>query len=287
MSYIIIDQAPANEGEFKLGLEEEGMNVYPTGSNTLEIPMRNSKWLHGLTPEELIIVEQHYGHSFSKPEHNEFWSNISFEVKNYLQSVDIERPDNILMVSILKQSGMCAESMDEVEDKRMHQFIYVIKRKDEDDQKKLSLYERQDEAIVQLNRVKKSSNKYMLALAFQATPNPFELGSNYDIAYTRLRELIDGKFTDNKYEGIDRFNAALQLPKEKLYATVDVNLAIRKNIIRRNGKMHYYNPLSNVEYGKTVDSIVDYLLDPTNQEEYGVSKDAPPYSIKKQLERYT
>lgn len=285
MAYITIDQAPPNEGEFKLGLEQEGLNSYPTSSNTFEIPQINGEFKHGLTDEQLEFVEKAYGRSFSNPDDRLFWSNFSFDLKNYLQTVDMQNPEHVLMMGSARQLGYCAGNMEEVEANPLHQYIYVINDKNAQFERKLSLYEKQDEAIVVLDRVKKNSKKRLIALAYMSTPNPSEIGTNDRTAYTRLRELIDGKYNKTKIEGINAFNRVVELDPERLYCQVDVERSIRKNIIRRNGKGHYYNPLSDVEYGRSKDAIVDFLLNPKNQDEYGGIPDAPAYSIISQLKK--
>lgn len=283
MSTVTIDQVKTED--FRLGLEKEGMQVYPDATQSFPIPRVKGKWNHGLTKEEQKIVETFYGYSFENPAHNEFWGDITFTIKNHLSSLDMSSGDNILKVSIMKQLGMCASSMDEVEENPNNKYVFVVKDRNEDNNKKLSLYLRQDKAKAELLKIMNTSGKYLRALAFVGTPNPYELGDSNELAYTRLRELITGEFTNKKSEGIDKFNTILEIDKPRLYCMVDVKKAIRKNIIRRNAKMEYYNPVSGVVYGKGEERVVTYLLDPTNQDEYGTSKDAPQFSIKKQLER--
>ncbi len=283
MNVITIDQAPPTT--FRLGLEKDGLNSYSMGTNSFEIPKKGNKWNHGLTPEQEAKIEAHYGRSFSNPLDNSFWGDMLFELRNFTQSLDMTDPHNILMVSVGKQLGYVAENIDEVKENPMHQFTYIIKDSAREHTQDLSLYERTDEAIITLSRVKKQSNKYLLALAFYCTPNPFEIGTNSDLAYTRLRKLINGEYTESKREGLSKFEAAVALEKAYLYATNDVRWAIRKNIIRRGGDLIYYNPMSGVQYGKTEAKIVEFLLATENQDEYGVTTNPSPTSIKEQLKK--
>jgi len=283
MATVIIDQAKTEE--FRLGLEREGLNSYPTSTRSFGVPLVNGQWKHGLTPDEVKVVEAFYGRSFTKPEDREFWGDLVFTVKNHLSTINLDNPDQLLMISCMKQLGYCAASLEEVSDNPMANYVFVIKDRGQDEQEKLTLYQRNDEAIIELSKIRKRSNKELIALAFYLLPDPYHIGTNEDLAYTGLRDFIEGKYTEQKYQALDKFTAALEIPKDRLYVMKDVNVAVRKNIIRRNGKREYYNPISSVTYGATLDQVFDYMVDPKNDSEYGLAKDAPEYSIRKQLAR--
>lgn len=285
MGHVVIMQAPPKEGEFRLGLEQEKLRMYETGNTVFEIPIKNGKLVHGLGKSDIKTVEDYYGKSLSKPEDLDFWTGMHFELKNHVQSLDMDNPHNILLVSVAQELGICASSTDQLLERPNDTFMYVIKDNQADYKEKLTIYQRQDEALANLTKAKKTSQELVIALAFYATPNPYEIGTDHDLAYTRLRELIMGNYTKTMKEGVDKFMQAYEIDKAKLYASRHVKMAIRKNIIRRNSQLAYYNPLSNIIYGNSEDAIIDYLLNPVNQEEYGNYADAPPFSIVQQLNR--
>lgn len=280
---LVINQAPTTE--FRLGLEQEGMQLNPSAETSFPIPNVRNRWAHGLNEEDRKLVEEFHGRRFDDPDAYQYWNSIRFDWKNYLSSYDMDDPRNILMISCAKQTGLCAIDLEQIDNNPNARFSFVVHRSRELEEAKYSLYEKQDTAKAELLKVKRSSKKYLLALAYFCTPEPSEIGTNDALAYVRLRNLIEGEYTQTKVEGVDKFMAAKDMSKDRLYTAVNVRKAYRLNIIRRNGDRMYFNPMTNVEYGRTQEAVTDYFLNPKNQEEYGAVKDPEPYSILAQLKR--
>lgn len=278
---IIIKQAPSNE--FRLGLEKQNLNMFENTENTFEIPMDlGGKFLHGLNDEEKKIVEEHYNHQFDNKEHMEFWSNLTFKLLGTLNALEPNHPETILQLGVLNAMKQTAPSLEDASNP-MANYKWIVYKEGEEEEMKATYYEKLDDAIVQLSKLR-SVKKYLLAIAKYLLPSSAGIGNNTEKAYVKLREFIEGKLTKKKNEPVDKFLSSLNIDKELLYCTIDFRTAFRKNVIRKNSKGYYYNPLSSTEYGKNEDAVVKFLMNPKNQEELGTGgKDDPNYSIRYQL----
>lgn len=280
---IIIKQAPTNE--FRLGMEEEGRQLYEVSSTSLEIPYVNGKFHHGLDPKDKETVEAFYGHQFDNPAHKEYWNNLIFEVNHSLNPIDMNNPEDVLKASILKVSGLAVNHHDELRDNPNSRVLFIIADEVKEEEQKASIYEETDKAITRILELRTKNKGYLIALARFLVKDVIGWGDNADLAYTKLREYIEGGHTVTKKQAVANFFQTLEMDKERLYVLNDVSQALRQNIIRRNSDAKLYNPLTGVVYGRNVEEAVDYLLKPENQQELGVGKDAPPSSIRKLLNK--
>lgn len=280
MSNVVLKQAPTTE--FRLGLEKEGLQMFESSFSSYEIPFYQGKFQPGLTPEEKVIVEEYFGRKFDDSADFEFWNNYVIEVKHTIMPYDLKNPRDLLHFSVLKQLKLAAPSLEEANNP-MANYIFVLHNDNAEQEIKATLYEKVDEAIIELNKLK-STPKYLIGVAKYILPVNTGIGDNKTLAYSKLRELINGDLTNGRNEGVDRFNRALALDKKLLYATVDFRSALRRNIIRKNVKGFFYNPLSQTVYGKNEQECVKFLINPKNQDELGTgTKNDTNYSIRTQL----
>lgn len=276
---IVIQQAATDQ--FRLGLEQEGKQLYELAASTYEIPVVNGKLNHGLTPDEAKIVEAFYGLQFDNPDHRSSWTNIVLEIKHSMKVINPSNPQDLLLLGVLKSNGILASSAEDVQMDPQAKYVFVLRNEGDEERQKATLYERLDENITRLSQINKESKKYLMALAKYLT-NSLTIGTD-QLAYTKLRDYIDGKYTRTQKEALNRFETTLEMDKTRLYTIVDVKEALYRNIIRRDVNQRFYNPLTTTVYGKTEEEVVDFLMRVENQDELGVGVDAPPYSIRKQL----
>lgn len=279
---IVIAQAPTEE--FRLGLEKEGRQLYEQASSTYEIPFVNGKFDHGLSKEQQKKVETYYGYKFDDPNAREFWASISVEIPHTLKMIDPENAEDLLLQSVLKKFGYLAPNLEEATNNKMAKYRFVLRNEGEEEEVKASLYDRQDAALLVLADLKMKSKPYMIALA-QYLFN--EVGIENDVlAYTKLRELISGdalSLTKTKKNALDMFEAAMKIEKVTLLVTVDVKKAIARNIIRKDINQRFYNATTGVTYGKTVEEVITFLLNPENADELGSTTNPHPTSVRAQL----
>lgn len=275
----------AKSGDFKLGLEREGLSHFVNTQSTYEIPYIKGKFQADLTEEQIKIVENHYGYTWngSTKEDFEFWSSLTLPpLKHRMAAFSVTEPEDIILVGVLKYMGVAAPSLGESQN-AMGNYKFVIHNQKEEEAHKTSIFENRHMAIANLFKIK-DQKKFLVALCKYLLPaNASIIGMTKERAYNLLSEFVEGKHGKAK-ESLDRFNAATSLNKELLYVTVDFKDAYRKNIIRKNDRNMFYNALSGTEYGKNEEAAIEFLLDPKNQDELGLdSKDDKPYSIRKQL----
>lgn len=276
---IVIQQAATDQ--FRLGLEQDGKQLYELAASTYEIPVVNGKLQHGLTPEEAKTVEAFYGLQFDNPDHRSSWTNIVLEIKHSMKVIDPNNPADLLLLGVLRQNGILANTLEDVQLDPMAKYVFVMRNEGDEERQKATLYERVDECITKLSHINKESKKYLMAIAKFLTGS-LTIG-NEQLAYTKVRDYIDGKYTRTQKEALNRFEDVLEMDKSKLFVTIDVKEAIYRNIIRRDVNQKFYNPLTSVVYGKTEEEVVDFLMRAENQDELGVGVDAQPYSIRKLL----
>lgn len=252
--------------------------------STFEIPYVKKKWLHGLrSNKEIQKVESHYGRSFSNPEDNEFWGSLKFSLNHFIEPLSgLDNPEDLLKVRVLEASKILTSSYQDFISNENGDRDFILYDENEETSVTASLYEKRDLAVAELVNIKKTP-KYLIAVAKSLLPVNMSIPSK-DAAYVKLREYIDGKVIKNKTEAVDKFLACLEKDKSILYVEVDFDEAFRKNVIRKNSNKRFYNPMTGVEYGKTKDEAVSFLMNPKNQDELGTGlKGDEPYSIRAQL----
>lgn len=276
-------------GKAKLGLEKSNLQLFEVTESTYEIPFVNNKWKHGLNEEELKIVENHYGHSFSNPEHYMFWASLTpFKIDHTIRSLDLTNPEDILLCGVLKEMKILAPSIEDSNNKVMANYLFALNIEGEEEELKLSIYQRFDKAIVSLTEVGKQP-KYIIALAKYILPPSISINDSTK-AYTKLREFLDCTLKTNqnrsKKEALNIFENALEKDKGVLFTTVDFREAKKKNIIRLDSNNRLFNVSSGTVYGKNEEEAISYLLNPKNQDELGADKKGDKnYSIRYQLKQ--
>lgn len=273
-----IKQAPTKTK--KLG---NSMRRFEQTNSFYEIPQVKGKWQHGLkTEEEVKIVEEFYGESFSNM-NSDVWGNLKFKLSHFIEPIDYkEDPEQLLKLRVWQAMGVVAESLEESLSNGSSDF--VLFDEEEEVTIKASLYQRKAEGFARLFELKKTP-KHCIAIAKYLLPSSLQLDT-LDKAYVKLTEYVDGKVLKKKNEAVDSFFRALAMDKKELYVTVDFNEAFKTNIIRKNDKGRFYNPMSQTELGRTVDEAISYLSNPKNQDELGTgAKSDQPYSIRTQLKQ--
>jgi len=253
----------------------------PQTSTGFPIPYVLGKgWQHGLNEDEVKIVEEAYGHSFSNKEHDSYWKSIRFILDHEIDSIEEGNPLDLLKLRILQNRGQIISSL---KDDGTAIPDFVLHNEEEETKVTASLYKRRDKAIVQLNKVAKSP-LYIVAISNYLLPSSMWTTSE-DTAYIRLRDYVEGvkPFDTNKGKNVDTFLATIELDKDFLYVSVDVKEAIKRNIIRKVGNS-FKNILSDITYGRNKEEVITFLMNPANQDELGAnSKNDLATSIRQQI----
>lgn len=276
-----IKQAPTDR--FMLGQE---LQYFENAEITTEIPLKNGRIPYTLTDEEKKLVESHYGLELDNPEHINLWlEKVTFETKPTIDVIDDTNPEHILKKGILLANNTYAPNLEAAND-YMQGYKFVVYDEEQEAENKATLYEKYDEAIIKLGKLRKRKKK-LLAVAKYILPSTTGIQSNVSKAYTLLRDWIDGKFDNtSRREAIDALIRTILMDEAELYVTVDFKEAYKRNIIRTDTEGYFINAASGTRLGKNQAEAITYLMNPKNQDELGMGKTSDkPYSIRYQLEK--
>ena len=279
----------AKPSRFSMGLEKLGMCLFEGATTTVCPPVVNNKVLHGLSsPADIKIVEAHYGHPMTD---YEFYGQLALTVPHTLHIIDPKNGEHLLTLGVLKVQGKLAPSVAEQADPNQN-YQFVMEDLDAEAATGVSLYRKRTEAGAKLVNIDRDDPDYLIALCRFMAPHSAGVKTR-DQAFAKLGEFIDGKLTRSSNEAVDYFNEHLdpayggQTPKEDIYIRVDVEEAIRLNIIRYDyQKTTYVNSAipSDTNYGRSKEDVVNFLKSVSNLDHLGSggAKDAP-YSIRLQI----
>jgi len=279
----MLRQAPHNGG-FRMGLEKSGHKMFPHASTSCGIPIVKGKWQHGLkTKEHIAMVERHYGDSFDNLGHDAIWRDLLFDFNHNFSALDLEgNAEHVLQMGVLEAMGQATDDIEKALDP-MSNYSFVYTNQSKENEMKAKAYEYYDNAIIALTKLKKN-NKYMIAISKYVLPATVGISEDANRSYTKLREFLEGETKRGRADNCQKFLHAMQMDKAKLYCIIDFRQAYKRNIIRKNTNGLYFNPISGVEYGKTEDTSIAYLLNPKNSDELGAGKNSDTnFSIRHQL----
>lgn len=268
----------------KLGLEKYGLSVFESATTTLDVPIVKGKVKLTLHEDQLKIIEDYYNVDLDSKEAVQRFKNEILELKHTLTALDPESAPDLLLLGSCITLGIVAPSMIALENSRSSSH-FVLVNEGEEEKKKATLYQKYDDAIVEVSKLRKS-NKYMIAVARYLYHGRGFIPKDPDTAYMKIREFLDAKKNGDmgRNQSIDYFLNVLSKDKTLLYTTVDYREAVRLNIIRRNVNGQYVNTFSQTELGKNEDEAIQFLMNPKYLSELGTnsSKDLPT-SIRYQL----
>jgi len=272
-----------------MGLEKMGINKFEEATTTLTPAILHGKVVHGLAGGDVKLVESHYGRPFSD---TEFYGQLIITVEHTPTPIDPSNGEDILKLGLLKAEGKLAPSILDQDDVNKN-YEFVLSEEGQDEEVKASVYRRRGKAIAALDEMDRKDRDYMVTVAKYLTN--FSGGiKTTDQAYAKLTEFIEGKLSAKAGEAIDVFLDALdesyggKLPRQELNVRVDIERALKTNIIRFDHSRGCYYNVANADsnYGRNKDEVVSYLLQPSNMDELGTgsSKDKP-YSVRLQLHK--
>lgn len=276
----------AKTSDFKLGLEVKGRQFFDNTTAVYPIPRLNKKWLHGLNEDQVKKVEKDTGRSFTNPSDNEFWGGLEFEIDHNYDFVPTNDWKDVLKIGVLKNLGVLAGSLEEVRNNPNANYGYVLSDPKQEVQEKLTLTKKKYKAIEYLMEIKDSS--YLLYFAKYVLPKTLSLNEDEELAFQSLSEFIEGEIKERQgstiKENLAKFQKAREMEKEDLILKVDIEEALKFNLIRLDKSKMYTNPLYGHAIGRNFNKVFEYFKDPKNQEELGLNMDTDnEYSLRYQL----
>lgn len=281
----------ARTKRFSMGLEQLGMCLFEGASTTVTPAVVQGRVQHGLSnKEDIAKVEKFYGHKLDSDV--DFWGTLVLSVQHTVSTLDLSSGEDILTIGVLKAQGKLSPTVADQDDpNENYQFVVV----DEGAEATVTatLQRKRVTAMRKLSEIDEKDPDYMIALCKYMCS--FQGGiKTKDQAFSKLAEFIEGKLTRKASEAVDYFleNIDPQFGghtlKEQIFVRVDVEEAIKRNIIRldRSRGVFTNSALPDSDYGRDKDAIVNFLLAITNADHLGSgSPKDEPYSIRLQLSR--
>lgn len=275
-----------------MGYEDLGLNCNENAFTMTQMSYKDGVWAHGLSAEDQKKVEKYYNRSFSKAEDSPFWASKVFKVPHTNDMIDPNSPEDILKLGVLTATGLLAPNTSEQDNPhRSYRFVLVNPGKDEE--KEATLYQRRFKAAGYLDQIKSEEERYLVYLSKYLLNNQSGVMSTPQTAFVKLAKYIQGELEgSNKNDAVDLFLASLDpkyggtKSKDELYLEVDVNDAIKRQIIRMDrNRQVFYNPMiPDSDYGRNITEVVNFLSNPKNMDHLGTGSDSDSvYAIRYQL----
>lgn len=269
-----------------MGLETLGMSCFEGAMTTICIPKTSKGWLHGLTPDEVRVVERHYNRSFSNPDHDSFWAQESFDIPHTGLQLDLDYPPDLLKLSVAKVIGYVTS-----DPSVQHNYWFVVYDEAKEESLKAKLYENKAKANAILEKLRSEDSVYMIALARKISGYAKSIVTAQG-AFVTLYEYIEGEHAKNKAVNIQVFLDSVdpslggKVPKQRTIIEGAVRTAIQINVIRYDvNRVVYYNAaLPESNYGRSEEEVVNFLLNEGNAHHLGTGGEQDqPFAILRQI----
>ena len=278
MSLVVIDQLPAPPGYF--GLDKYNKSLFPSTSCTFEIPVKNGRYLLGMTDEQEEEFARYFtSKSKDSDEWKEWLSKRTFSVGSEQKILSLDRMedkfDYHVFIKANPQTNFIAKDKKSAEE-AIGNYKFVVVNQELEIEDEVSTIKAKNKGRAALTDIQ-DDDKELLKLAHYLFP--VKGVTNGLIAYKNLETYIS-----QSKENALNFLSLLKEDPDKILVTVSVKRAVEKNIIRRGQDQWYYNHISGTRLGKSLEDTIKYLLDPKNQDELGTgTKDDSPVTILSQL----
>ena len=282
MSTVLKQIAPPLD-EFRLGLEQNGMSVFPGVTTKLEIPILKGKHNIGMEndPELKQKFENYFGVKFDSPEGVEFLDNYTIEIDHELMIFDNNNMDHQFVLQVLRANnglGQVAMNTAAIENTPFNNYRFQITDEAFEQTERVAKKRIKAEANAILNKYDTASNDRILILGNYLFPHA-GIGDNRVVAFDKLSDFIE-KGTQNA----EKFIEISKLDVLYLKTVVKVKKAIHQSIITLGKDGVYKLDGVDAELGKTEEDVIDFFTKPSNKDLLCTGgKEDLPYSLTIQL----
>lgn len=280
-TFVTIAQMPVASGESLFGLEKYGRSKFPKCNSEMEIPIANGKHKLGMTKEQEDTYAQYFvGSDSSSSEWKEWLNSFTFKAPYEEKTLDLSLMEDsfVYHVFIKGNPDLCfiAPSRKFAEDHPLSNYKYFVANEQQDAEEEVSTQKLKNKARAKLVEIQDDEIELIKIAHYLFNVRGI---TNSTSAYKTINNSID-----ESKESASRFIRVFDESSDFIDVTVTVKRAIEKNIIRRGQDNWYYNHASNTRLGRNQEEIIEFLMNPKNQDELGTgSKNDSPLTIKKQL----
>lgn len=278
--YINPKNDPLNFTNHGIGMWEDAEIGYP-------LPMKYGKFYFSyITDDQRKSIEKHFGFELESATATEFFTDYEIKLKQGVNPIDLKSGDGLLNYLALKELKVVG-SLEEAQNP-MNRFRFVFANDQEELEQKVTRKETIARAKSKLLDLKDNTPQRLISIAKYILPINAGIGRNANLAFDKLDTYIDNELEhkSNSADNAKYFLKTLEVDSELVAVAVDVKEALVRNFIRKQEDNWYINPASGTKYGKNEQEIIDFLMNPQNQDELGVnSTKDKEYSIRAQLKR--
>jgi len=268
-----------------MGLEKEGLSVFPNCVTTMEIPMRNNQFnLPFKDKKHKEEFENFFGVKFDSDEGKEFLENYQVVINHDVTAYDLRNPRDAFDIFILKANGgmgIVATNESELENSPIDTYKFVIKDEHADVEERVKSKESKMQAMAELHKLKDTNSTRLLLIAKYVFGVTVGIGNSKSIAFDKLFD-----FVESNYNNALEFSKVTRIDPEYLNTVVSIREAIYRNIIRFNNGQ-YVLFATQTPLGRNEEEVIRFLTNTSNSDMLGTGlKDDSPTSILAQLKQY-
>lgn len=278
---------PPEPGVELMGLEKEGLSVFPGVVSSFEIPVINGRYNIGQDKSEyserIKSFEDRLGFKFDSPEGYQWLENHLTDLSHDTMALDPKNSlEDSFMLHVLEVNngfGVVALNQNHVESTPMNNFKFALENEEYESEKRISKKKDKLAATTTLNTLYSSKTNRIILLAKYLLSISSGVGESKDVA---LDKLLD--FIDKSPENVAKFLTASKMDAEYIDGVVKVKEAIFTGIIILGQDNQFVLKMSGDKLGRTESEVIQFLLMPKNKHLLGEGiKDDLPYSISTQL----
>lgn len=268
-----------------MGLEKEGMSVFPGCDTTMEIPIVNGKPNIGLDGKDNKALrdkfENHFGVKFDTPEGLNFLYNYELKISHDVSAYDPRNLDHAFDLHVLRaNNGMGFIAVDDaaIEKSPVNSFRFKLTDETTEQVDKVNARQIKYSATTVVSNLYSSNPERLILLAKYIFPAGSGIGTNKLVAFDKLSDYLE-----QSSKNCQDFITVTKIDVEHINTVVLVKEAIYRNIIRQtNGQFVLHS--TQTPLGRNEEEVIKFCSNPSNKDIVGYGlKDDLPTSISAQL----
>lgn len=286
---VLIKQVKPEPGTILMGLENEGMVVFPDCETVFQIPEVYGKPNIGLdgknkeTKELKEKFESYFNKKFDSPEGLEFLRNYEIVIKHDVTAYDPRNTKDLFDLHVLKVNngmGIVASSQVAIDESPINTFKFIVTDENVEVEERVRAKETKMAANRELSKLYEGNGSRLILVAKYL----FSVNAGISTKIVAFDKLTD--FLDRGTENCKMFLESLKIEPSHLTTVVKVKEAIYRNIIRyHNGQ--YVLFATQTPLGRNEEEVIKFCTNVNNKDIMGEGlPDDSPTSISAQLKQF-
>lgn len=285
---VLIKQIKPDLDAALMGLEKEGLSMFPDCETVMEIPFVYGKPNIGLDKKEDKALkekfESYFNVKFDTPEGIKWLSEYEIVIKHDVTAYDPRNPKDAFDLHVLKINngmGIVATSTVAIESTPVNTFKFIVTDENAEVEERVKYKETKLAADIEIGKLYQGNTNRLVLVAKYLFSTNSGIGNNKVMAFDRLTDFISKSATNCKM-----FLEVLKLDPEYLDTVVKVKDSIFRGIIRHHGGQ-YVVYATQTPVGRNEEEVIKFFTNPKNKDVLGYGlPDDQPTSITAQLKQY-